>query len=147
MFERVAGRLGSRFGRSKPDISNAYPDRLNTALGPPGQGVSYPTHGDHAARRESLASSLHTAYPSDYLHLQNAEHGIPESVYSGASDFTPSLVQSNVDSGANGGHGSGRYKLEDFIIQRTLGTGSFGRVHLSESLLEIPQIKLLTTWL
>lgn len=24
----------------------------------------------------------------------------------------------------------GSYRLEDFIIQRTLGTGSFGRVHL-----------------
>ena len=25
---------------------------------------------------------------------------------------------------------TGSYRLEDFIIQRTLGTGSFGRVHL-----------------
>lgn len=29
----------------------------------------------------------------------------------------------------------GAYRLGDFIIQRTLGTGSFGRVHLGESLL------------
>ena len=27
----------------------------------------------------------------------------------------------------------GSYRLSDFIIQRTLGTGSFGRVHLGES--------------
>jgi protein kinase A len=27
----------------------------------------------------------------------------------------------------------GAYRLADFIIQRTLGTGSFGRVHLGES--------------
>ena len=26
----------------------------------------------------------------------------------------------------------GSYRLSDFIIQRTLGTGSFGRVHLGE---------------
>jgi len=29
----------------------------------------------------------------------------------------------------------GHYKLSDFIMQRTLGTGSFGRVHLGMSLL------------
>ena len=28
----------------------------------------------------------------------------------------------------------GSYRLSDFIIQRTLGTGSFGRVHLGEYL-------------
>jgi protein kinase A len=28
----------------------------------------------------------------------------------------------------------GQYRLSDFIIQRTLGTGSFGRVHLGQSL-------------
>ena len=28
----------------------------------------------------------------------------------------------------------GSYRLSDFIIQRTLGTGSFGRVHLGECL-------------
>lgn len=27
----------------------------------------------------------------------------------------------------------GKYSLDDFIIQRTLGTGSFGRVHLVQS--------------
>jgi len=30
----------------------------------------------------------------------------------------------------------GSYRLSDFIIQRTLGTGSFGRVHLGSCLLE-----------
>lgn len=30
------------------------------------------------------------------------------------------------------GRPKGSYKLADFIIQRTLGTGSFGRVHLGK---------------
>ena len=30
------------------------------------------------------------------------------------------------------GRPKGSYRLADFIIQRTLGTGSFGRVHLGK---------------
>ncbi|KAH8827925.1 kinase-like domain-containing protein [Flagelloscypha sp. PMI_526] len=133
MLERVAGRLGSRFGRSKPDITHGshhsqhhHPD------------IPRDAHGGGTSRRESLATSLHTAYPSDYQHLQphleDAVPTIPESMYSG-SEFTPSLAQSTVDSvGVNNpARSRGRYKLDDFIIQRTLGTGSFGRVHLVRS--------------
>lgn len=36
----------------------------------------------------------------------------------------------------------GTYRLHDFIIQRTLGTGSFGRVHLGMLLLSIQRTKL-----
>lgn len=34
----------------------------------------------------------------------------------------------------------GTYRLSDFIIQRTLGTGSFGRVHLGMKLSHLVQI-------
>jgi hypothetical protein len=128
MFERVAGRLGSRFGRSKPDITHGV------------QGLHPEVHremyGGGPSRRESLATSLHTAYPSEYLHLQphpeDVVSTIPESIYTG-SEFTPSLAQSTIDSVAtNATRTRGRYKLDDFIIQRTLGTGSFGRVHLGK---------------
>lgn len=36
----------------------------------------------------------------------------------------------------------GTYRLHDFIIQRTLGTGSFGRVHLGMLLLSTQRTKL-----
>jgi hypothetical protein len=36
----------------------------------------------------------------------------------------------------------GTYRLHDFIIQRTLGTGSFGRVHLGMLLLSIQRTTL-----
>jgi len=42
----------------------------------------------------------------------------------------PQLV---VRTPATAGRPKGTYRLADFIIQRTLGTGSFGRVHLARS--------------
>jgi len=42
----------------------------------------------------------------------------------------------------------GTYRLADFIIQRTLGTGSFGRVHLGKaviSLVTVSFLRLLST--
>lgn len=38
-----------------------------------------------------------------------------------------------VDSKASGRQTKGKYTLTDFTLQRTLGTGSFGRVHLVQS--------------
>ena len=41
----------------------------------------------------------------------------------------------------------GTYRLSDFIIQRTLGTGSFGRVHLGEWSSERSTCHILIEWL
>jgi hypothetical protein len=38
----------------------------------------------------------------------------------------------------------GTYRLTDFIVQRTLGTGSFGRVHLGAYRFVVLRVDLLT---
>lgn len=39
----------------------------------------------------------------------------------------------------------GMYRLSDFIIQRTLGTGSFGRVHLGMQFVPCTLCSMLTS--
>ena len=75
------------------------------------------------AERSVASQNTHVAKPS-------TSHSTAALAGAGAGESAP-----NVDpyTGVPVRHLKGRYKLQDFSILRTLGTGSFGRVHLVRS--------------
>ena len=75
------------------------------------------------AERSAASQNTHVAKPSP-------SHSTVALAGAGAGESAP-----NVDpyTGLTVRHLKGRYKLQDFSILRTLGTGSFGRVHLVRS--------------
>ncbi|GJE94141.1 Protein kinase domain-containing protein [Phanerochaete sordida] len=63
------------------------------------------------------------------LRSQSSVYSLPESL---SSSGPASTAQTSVDAAKSAGQ-SRSYRLSDFYFQRTLGTGSFGRVHLVRS--------------
>lgn len=59
-------------------------------------------------------------------HVHAAIHGVPQQEQEAQKDLSSLLPQKSAVS-------KGKYSLTDFHIMRTLGTGSFGRVHLVRS--------------
>lgn len=128
MIKRMAGRFGSHLGH----ISKHEEDQLTPQLASSsamvqqhilanslGQGTitHTPTHTPghsqtHFDHRGSI-STERTSF-SDLSKRGDSLDVLPE------EPMQPRLVKKT----------RGSYKLADFVIQRTLGTGSFGRVHL-----------------
>ncbi|KAL8738555.1 MAG: hypothetical protein Q9181_000662 [Wetmoreana brouardii] len=73
-----------------------------------------------AAAHNSAHGSGHTTTPTTTSHVVNHTPAISTNVTSSAQ---PQALRQT----------KGKYTLADFMIQRTLGTGSFGRVHLVQS--------------
>lgn len=73
-----------------------------------------------AAAQASLHSSGYTSTPTNASHASNNTSATSTSM--GSSSQQQAMRQTK-----------GKYTLADFTIQRTLGTGSFGRVHLVQS--------------
>jgi protein kinase A len=102
------------------------------------------THQDSGVGpQDSIASASATATATD--EPMTSAHASPQS-HGVASANTPSIqnLLNSDEKSANGGvvaapavsqprTTKGKYTLPDFTIQRTLGTGSFGRVHLVQS--------------
>jgi protein kinase A len=121
---------------SPPAPSQHKPtDSMNPAAYAQQQQQQQPSpHVEHAHAPSAQLASPH-AQQSPPSHntpsIQNLIHppdaaGAPATTKSGAVQFTTQpLNQARVT--------KGKYTLTDFTIQRTLGTGSFGRVHLVQS--------------
>ncbi|KAJ4493799.1 AGC/PKA protein kinase [Lentinula edodes] len=117
MFKRMTDKLGSHFhGYSKEQYSSSPIQSPISSI--PSTAVSsassllpqYDHRGSISTERTSLSASDWSKRGDslDYIEEEKSSNARPRK------------------------H-KGTYRLEDFIIQRTLGTGSFGRVHLVRS--------------
>ena len=82
------------------------------------QNLIHPANGKGAADGESINR-----------HVASSGHEASEIANSSSNNVIPSQVPQQNQLRAT----KGKYTLSDFTIQRTLGTGSFGRVHLVQS--------------
>lgn len=117
-----------------------HKSNINNLINPPQQQADYPRYYDSATQgQQQQQQSQHQnhqtgqgAQPSDVQQSQG------QTTANSGSQATASL---NVDSNERQTQQAqvqarstrGKYSLSDFTIQRTLGTGSFGRVHLVQS--------------
>lgn len=118
----MAGKLGSHLGHNNKPLDEAQ--SISSHSNPPSPSVAtqYITHGalpqyEHrgsiATDRTSLSDWSKRGDSMDVqLDAREAAQRIPQRV-------------------------KGNYRLSDFIIERTLGTGSFGRVHLGSYYLPV----------
>nr|AVY51828.1 protein kinase A catalytic subunit [Ustilago esculenta] len=90
-----------------------------------------------AAAAASASSSQHHARPTPPVEAKHlaavAASAIPTHAASAISVATYSSASLPLAIAAQQRKLSGRYALSDFAVERTLGTGSFGRVHLVRS--------------
>jgi hypothetical protein len=77
-------------------------------------------------------SDINMTSASTSTALDGAKAGTPAGSTPGAA-ATPGTSVALGAASANRRKLSGRYVLADFTVERTLGTGSFGRVHLARS--------------
>lgn len=93
-------------------------DSMNPASSP------HPVASPHSAPTHNVASIQNLIHPTNDPNASSANAG--SNGRNGGVQFTAQpLNQTRVT--------KGKYSLTDFTIQRTLGTGSFGRVHLVQS--------------
>lgn len=124
---------------------------------PPAAGEQQPMTQGVAHQQQTYAASPHNtgASPAEQQNLPSINNLINPPQHDGAAQSYPAQMASNkAATAANGGAGhsdtlkqahhtppqqtqirqtKGKYSLTDFDILRTLGTGSFGRVHLVQS--------------
>lgn len=87
--------------------------------------INPPQPGDYARPYDS-SSSQNTLAHSDMIQSQSAETNAGAASQERKPDEQPQQTATVRST-------KGKYSLGDFSIQRTLGTGSFGRVHLVQS--------------
>ncbi|KAK0212215.1 kinase-like domain-containing protein [Desarmillaria ectypa] len=107
MLKRMTDKLGSHFHREPPMQVPSSPSSLASS--------SVFSHFDRRPSQTTTRTSM-----SEFSKLDHRN-----SVYYPERECYPLSYE--------GPRQKGTYRLEDFIIQRTLGTGSFGRVHLVRS--------------
>ncbi|KZT03923.1 cAMP dependent protein kinase [Laetiporus sulphureus 93-53] len=113
MFKKMTGKLG-HFGPSKvPMQSSPSSSFSSTSL----STVSHDHHGSISTERTSVSTHSKQAGREDWARAREGDGDT-------SAELPPRLRMSRP---------RGTYRLSDFIIQRTLGTGSFGRVHLVRS--------------
>lgn len=114
------------------DSAIAKPEPQETSTNP---STASPNSQDSVVKPEDDSMTTVQSYPSP--------HGAPTG---GQSHQTTPSIQNLLNDDSKSANGSvqqpssqtprttkGKYTLTDFAIQRTLGTGSFGRVHLVQS--------------
>lgn len=112
MIKRMAGKLGSHLGHHK-SIEDSHHQLLSSSPSPAQfSSASTLSHFDHRGSISTERTSLSEwSKRSNSLDVMEAEKPVQRVLR----------------------RPKGTYRLTDFIIQRTLGTGSFGRVHLGLS--------------
>lgn len=80
---------------------------------------------------ESNATTVVTPAPDPY-NAKTQSNGEPQKTDMNVANLS-NVAGGSVESKATARQTKGKYTLSDFAIQRTLGTGSFGRVHLVQS--------------
>ncbi|KAE8378362.1 kinase-like domain-containing protein [Aspergillus bertholletiae] len=127
--------------QSHPTPTATSPDAAYTSAQPHQSSHDHHNHssGTNRSHPEGQPSSMQSAVtqsPSAHNH-----HGHTHSNSHNVASIQ-NIIHSSQQSGQSVGGGShqsqtrttkGKYSLEDFSLQRTLGTGSFGRVHLVQS--------------
>lgn len=133
-------------------IRDTYQNQTQTSLAP-----SHPATIDSQVAKPDLIetatiSSTTTKAPDSLVRPEDdsmnavKSYPSPRGAPAGHSHHTVPSIQNIVSPDNSSGHGApalpspstprttkGKYTLTDFTIQRTLGTGSFGRVHLVQS--------------
>ena len=107
MLKRMASKLSVHLGIRKPVPKDAVP-----------------ISGLSSASSSTLSHTISTMPVSDY------RGSISTDRTSASQDDTEEITETRRVRLPQ--RPKGTYRLSDFIIQRTLGTGSFGRVHLGE---------------
>ncbi|KAL4400468.1 cAMP-dependent protein kinase catalytic subunit [Malassezia pachydermatis] len=129
--------------------SSPQPEADHTTTPPQPQTVAVQGNGTALPSSGQSSSSVHTAMSSvapsivsqDQLSTTSPSVTAPTqaAAVTTTTSATATKPSSNSSAPINPSTGlpmrqlSGRYKLQDFTIKRTLGTGSFGRVHLVQS--------------
>jgi len=112
-----------------------HKSNINSLINPPQQNQDYPRYYDSNApqqqqQAQQQAGQQNAPQPeTQQSQVANASNG---------SQQTPSMnsegnERQSQQAQAQARSTKGKYSLSDFTIQRTLGTGSFGRVHLVQS--------------
>jgi protein kinase A len=83
------------------------------------------------AQSQSTATTTVTSTP-DPVNDKTSSNGAPQKTDMNVANLV-NPAGGAVESKANARQTKGKYTLTDFTLQRTLGTGSFGRVHLVQS--------------
>jgi len=90
-----------------------------------------PLNHENVVPLPTPASSVHGVYPSAYDYRGSIS---TERTSTSVDEFAMDISRPRAPRERRPIRPKGTYRLSDFIIQRTLGTGSFGRVHLGSSL-------------
>ena len=83
------------------------------------------------AQADGTAQNAQSQPQQDHHHQQNNANA--SATGGGATSNHQSQSQQQISTGRTDRTTKNKYSLEDFTLQRTLGTGSFGRVHLVQS--------------
>ncbi|KAH0588673.1 hypothetical protein H2248_004485 [Termitomyces sp. 'cryptogamus'] len=117
-IKRMAGKFGSHLGHHKileeESISDHEEQLPSTLISSSYSSSSVASQSDYRGSISTMRTSI--------SRWSGKREGSSESVEKG-----PTIAQRVVK------RPTGSYRLSDFIVQRTLGTGSFGRVHLVRS--------------
>jgi protein kinase A len=120
MIKRMADRLGNlQLGHGHQSKSQTYLSSQNAPIHPDAHVVAS-TSTLSLEHRASISTSI-----SEWSKTTAA-----------ATESSDALLSMDVDQSSTQARRrtkpKGTYRLTDFVIQRTLGCGSFGRVHLGE---------------
>ena len=97
----------------------------------PSHGHPTPTSAPRTGDQEALVSRPHTGDSAHMPRTHGEAMSQPQTHANGSSNDQP-IVPSNHQAAVPRAT-KGKYSLPDFTLKRTLGTGSFGRVHLVQS--------------
>ena len=123
MIKRMAGRFGSHLGHHKS--FEQIPEQIVPPSPSSAQSISasllsqYDHRGSISTQRTSASEWSKRGDSMDIAETENLERVVRQP--------------------------RGMYRLSDFIIQRTLGTGSFGRVHLGMQFVPCTLCSMLTS--
>ncbi|PLB47824.1 camp-dependent protein kinase catalytic subunit PkaC1 [Aspergillus steynii IBT 23096] len=116
---------------SHPSASDHHHHSSGSNKAADGHPVSMQSAASHASPSTNPASGHHQpSHQSNAASIQNIIHSSQQDA-SHAGSGSNAHAQQTARSDAR--TTKGKYSLEDFALQRTLGTGSFGRVHLVQS--------------
>ncbi|PWY89387.1 camp-dependent protein kinase type 2 [Aspergillus sclerotioniger CBS 115572] len=111
---------------SAPQPQNSVPQQAHRS-----SGAEKTSEGQVASMQSAVTQASPSAHPnSNAASIQNIIHPSQQgAMHSGSTGHAQAQQSSRSESRTT----KGKYSLDDFSLQRTLGTGSFGRVHLVQS--------------
>ena len=127
MIRRMADKFGTLASPKQNSSSARYPESVSSASSSASVSMKSSSMGD--VRRGSMSTARTSVSEGAGLHKGAMDVDVIQTIPEGAVPvLAPRVVR----------RPKGAYRLSDFIIQRTLGTGSFGRVHLGKCVSLLP---------